>query len=107
MLGRRSYLTFFGVQDGDVFSTGLVNSKDKEAFHKDLLQLQQRLVPVFFFFFNLFNEEQADTFKRYVIADVRELVLLGSPPEHYTNESVVKKWVGFTKSSWPASVGSP
>ena len=49
VLGRRSYLTFFGVQDGDVFSTGLVNSKDKEAFHKDLLQLQQPLVPVFFF----------------------------------------------------------
>ena len=42
-----------------------------------------------------------------MITDVRELVLLGSPPEHYTNESVVKKWVGFTKSSWPASVGSP
>ena len=45
-----------------------------------------------------------DTFKRYVIADVRELALLGSPPECYTNESVVKKWVGFTKSSWPAFV---
>ena len=43
----------FGVQDGDVFSTGLVDSKDKEAFHKDLLQLQQTLVPgccCFFFF---------------------------------------------------------
>ena len=44
----------FGVPDGDVFSTGLVDSKDKEAFHKDLLQLQQTLVPgCFFFFFQL------------------------------------------------------
>ena len=40
----------FCVQDGDVFSTGLVDSKNKEAFHKDLLQLQQRLVPVCLFF---------------------------------------------------------
>ena len=77
MLGRRSYLTFFGVQDGDVFSTGLVNSKDKEAFHKDLLQLQQPLVPVFF---NWFNKEQADTFKRYVIADVYVRVCLYLAP---------------------------
>ena len=47
-------------------------------------------------------------FKNFMIADVREKALLGSPPERYTtnsNESsncVVKKWVEFTKSSWPA-----
>ena len=47
---------------------------------------------------------------KFMIADVREKALLGSPPEPYTtnsNESsngVVRKWVGFTKSTWPAFV---
>jgi hypothetical protein len=110
-IARKEVLAdIFGVRDGEVFSTGLVDSKNKEAFDKDLLQLRQRwegLVPGFF---NWFNKQQADTFKKYMIADVRELALLGCPPERYTtnsNESlnsVVKKWVGFTKSSWPAFV---
>ena len=55
-------------------------------------------------------DTQASTFQMYMIAPVREKAQLGSPPPRYTtnsNESAnctVKRWVGFTKSSWPAFV---
>ena len=107
---REVMADIFGIQDGEIFSTGLVDSQDQEMFEKNLVQLKQRwekLVPGFYYWF---NKEQASTFKKYMIADVRERALLGCPPQRYTtnsNESlncVVKKWVGFTKSSWPAFV---
>ena len=45
-----------------------------------------------------------------MIAPVRELAHLGSPPEKFTNNpnesanSVVKKWTDFKKSSWPGFI---
>jgi hypothetical protein len=103
-------IDIFGMQEGDIFNTGLVDSASKEAFDENVEKLRirwERLVPGFM---NWFLKEEADIFKNFMITDVREKALLGSPPERYTtnsNESsncVVKKWVGFKRSSWPAFV---
>ena len=100
----------FGVQEGEVFSKGLVDAASEETFDLQLQQLCERwntLVPGFH---EWFVDTQASTFQMYMIAPVREKAQLGSPPPRYitnSNESAnctVKRWVGFTKSSWPAFV---
>ena len=61
-------------------------------------------------FHKWFVEVQANSFHTCMIAPVHEKAKLGSPPPRYTtnsNESAnstVKRWVGFSKSSWPGFI---
>ncbi len=99
----------FGTRDGEVFNTGLVDKESEEAFDVSLGRLHKRwekLAPGFHEWFN----HQAESFRHSMILPVRESAQLGSPPSQFTNNpneslnSVVKHWVGFRKSSWPAFV---
>ena len=70
----------FGVQEGEVFSKGLVDAPSKETFDLQLQQLCERwdtLVPGFH---KWFVDTQACTFCVYMIASIREKAQLGSPP---------------------------
>ena len=100
----------FGSQDGEVFSSGLVDSDSEEAFDVGLGQLQQRWEKLAPGFHKWFLTNQADVFRCHMIRPIRERAQLGSPPEKFTNNpnessnSVVKHWTGFKKNSWPALV---
>ena len=100
----------FGIQQGEVFSLGLVDAGSMELFDLELEKLHERWEALAPGFHKWFLDTQVDTFRDHMISSVREKAQLGSPPTRYStnpNESsnfVVKKWVGFTKSSWPAFV---
>ena len=95
------------MQEGKTFSKELVDAASEETFDLQIQQLCKHwdtLVPGFH---EWFVDTQASTFRMYMIAPVHEKAQLGSPPPRYStnfNESTVKRWVGFTKSSWPAFV---
>lgn len=97
----------FGVQDGDVFNAGLVDVSSEEDFDTQLKGLHQRWVALVPGFHAWFVSHQSSIFRRYIIARVRELALLGSPPAQFTNNSnesansVLKNWTSYRKSSWP------
>lgn len=97
----------FGVQDGEVFNTGLVDVSSEEDFDVHLAHLRQMWEKLVAGFHKWFVSQQASSFCRYMIAPVRRLAQLGSSPTTFTNNpnesanSVVKNWTGFTKSSWP------
>ncbi len=97
----------FGVQDGEILSTGLVDVSNEEEFDVQLGRLRQRWEKLVPGFHKWFVSQQAGTFRRYMIAPVRQLAQLGSPPTIFTNNpnesanSVVKRWTSFTKSLWP------
>lgn len=72
-------LDIFGMWEGDVFNLGLVDSENQQTFDRNLNSLHKRwdnLVPGFF---EWFSKHQAETFRKHMIADVREKALLGSP----------------------------
>jgi len=100
----------FGMREGEVFSKGLVDAETRETFDQQLQQLHKRWDAISPGFHKWFVDQQANTFRNFMIAPIREMAHLGSPPRRYTtnsNESAncaVKRWVGFTKSSWPAFV---
>ena len=98
------------MREGEVFSEGLVDAETRETFNQHLQQLRKRWDAILPGFHKWFVDQQADTFRTFMIAPIREMAHLGSPPRRYTtnsNESTncaVNRWVGFTKSSWPAFV---
>ena len=97
----------FGTQEGEVFSTGLVDKESEEAFDVSLGRLYKRWEKLAPGFHKWFLTQQAVSFRRCMILPVRERAHLGSPPLQFTNNpnessnSVVKHWVGFKKNSWP------
>ena len=107
-VAKRELLSdIFGTQDGEVFNSGLVDKESEEAFDVCLGRLYIRWEKFSPGFHKWFLTHQADSFRRCMILPVRERAQLGSPPVQFTNNpnessnSVVKHWVGFTKSSWP------
>lgn len=100
----------FGIREGEVFSAGLVDKESEEAFDVGLGRLHKRWEKLAPGFHKWFVTQQADSFRRCMILPVRERAQLGSPPAQFTNNpnessnGVVKHWVGFRKSSWPAFV---
>ena len=99
----------FGVQEGDVFCKGLVDIESREAFKFELKRLQDRWNSIAPGFYEWFTDTQEETFCNHMISSVCRSAQL-SPSDRFTtnsNESancIVKKWVQFTKSSWPAFV---
>ena len=53
-------MDIFGMQEGEVFSTGLVDSENKEAFDESLTKLHMRWEKLIPRFANWFKKEQAD-----------------------------------------------
>ena len=100
----------FGIQDGEVFNSGLVDKESEEAFDVSLGRLYKRWEKLAPGFHKWFVAHQANSFRRCMILPVRERAQLGSPPLQFTNNpnessnSVVKHWVGFSKNSWPEFV---
>ena len=80
----------FGADEGETFSTGLVDVESEEAFDVSLGHLYQRWEAFVPGFHKWFVENQADVFRHCLIAPVRELAHLGSPPEKFTGSTL--KW---------------
>ena len=99
----------FGVQEGETFSKGLVDLENEEAFLDGLGQLEKRWNALAPGFHDWFTSTQAKVFCEHMIAPVRKRAQI-PPLEQYTtnaNESAnstVKKWVEFSKSTWPAFI---
>ena len=60
-------------------------------------------------FYEWFTDTQEDTFCNHIISSVRRSAQLSLSDRSTTNSNesanwIVKKWVQFTKSSWPAFV---
>lgn len=100
----------FGMQEGEVFCRGLVDAEDEDDFDLQLEKLYNGWDAFAPEFYKWFVEVQANSFHTCMIAPVHEKAKLGSPPPRYTtnsNESAnstVKRWVGFSKSSWPSFI---
>ena len=97
----------FGQQVGDVYQQGLVDAISETEFDEKVALKRESWETYAVGFHEWFVTKQAAVFKKSMIGAVRKAAHVTGKFTNNPNESMnstIKKWVNFTKSTWPEFV---